>query len=73
MTVDQRKFIHALADYLVGNEALMSIKLQQQEPEAFQWQAIRATTPLQGYYPGRTGLERASRELIAFLGLDPAL
>lgn len=42
-------FITALAKYLVGNQAEMSIKLQMGKPEAKVWAEMRGATPLQGY------------------------
>ena len=45
----KERFIKALAKYLVGNQAEMSIKLQMGKPEAKTWAEMRSATPLQGY------------------------
>jgi hypothetical protein len=42
-------FIRALAQYLVGNQAQMSILLQMGKPEAVLWSQMRGQTPLFGY------------------------
>ena len=43
------QFIHELAIYLVQDQAIQSIKLEMNNPEAKIWQKIRCSTPLFGY------------------------
>jgi hypothetical protein len=44
-----KSFAHELAQYLVGNQASMSIRLEMGEPAAKAWAKLRSTTPLSGY------------------------
>jgi hypothetical protein len=60
-------FIRKLAEFLVGNEIEMSVKLQMGKPEAKVWADLRNATPLFGDYCGEEGLARAEQELAAFL------
>jgi len=48
---DERKlvFVRALAHYLVGDQASMSIRLQMGDPNAEQWSSLCGATPLFGY------------------------
>lgn len=43
------KFIRLLAEYLVGNQAEMGIKVQLGKPDALNWAAMRGLSPLFGY------------------------
>lgn len=63
--MDKQAFVAALADYLVTDQARKSILLEMGKPEAKQWAALRATTPLQGY----PTLEEAKAQLTAWLGI----
>jgi hypothetical protein len=68
VTDEQRnQFLNALTHYLVDNEAMMSVKLELQDPDAVRWRNLRATTPLSGYYPGDDGYVRAWHVLEDFL------
>lgn len=58
------EFIEILADYLVGNEVEMSVRLQTGNKSAKAWQKLRNASPLFGYYPDKS---KAIRELTAFL------
>lgn len=51
MTKKERKarFIQALAEYLVADQAKKSIELQLGKESAKQWSNLRSTTPLFGY------------------------
>lgn len=60
----KEEFIKALADYLVGSEALKSVQLQMGSPSAKEWAKLRDATPLFGYYPDK---EKAIKELEEFL------
>jgi hypothetical protein len=42
-------FINVLAEYLVKNQAEMSIRLEMNEPAALLWAKLRGATPLFGY------------------------
>lgn len=64
---DKTKFIEALAEYLVGNEAEMSIRLQMGKPDAKSWARMRGTTPLFGYYVGPEGMAKAIEQLTEWL------
>ena len=46
---DRIEFVHALAAFLAGGQAMKSIELQMGKESAKQWAALRATTPLFGY------------------------
>ena len=60
----KKEFVQQLANYLAGNQALMSIKLQLRAEDALQWAALRATTPLRGW----TTVEEAEIELTNWFG-----
>jgi hypothetical protein len=60
----KEEFIEALAEYLVGNETEMSVRLQMGEPDAKAWQKLRDASPLFGYYSDKS---KAVRELTNFL------
>ena len=67
MTSEERKkFAQALAQYLVNNEAVMSVKLEMQDPEALVWAKVRAATPLFGYVTAK----QAAATLEAWLEPD---
>ncbi len=66
--MDKTKFIEAMADYLVGNEVEMSVKLQMGKEDARLWSKIRNATPLFGYYGGSEGMAKAIKELTEWLG-----
>jgi hypothetical protein len=42
-------FIEVLAEYLVKNQAEMSIRLEMKDPGALAWAKLRSATPLFGY------------------------
>jgi hypothetical protein len=65
---DKAKFIEALAEYLVGNEIEMSIRLQMGKPDAKLWSKVRNASPLFGYYGGSEGMAKAIKELTEWLG-----
>jgi hypothetical protein len=67
MNERQLRFIKALAEFLVSNEAEMSVRLQMGKNDAEKWSKLRSSTPLFGYYSGADGLDRAERDLINFL------
>ena len=56
-------FVHALAEYLVSDQAIMSIKLEMGSPEAKAWCKLRSTTPLFGY----PTVEQAEKQLTEWL------
>ena len=58
------EFIEALAEYLVGNETEMSVRLRMGKPDAKAWQKLRDASPLFGYYPDKS---KAIKELTVFL------
>lgn len=60
---EQEEFLEALAQYLAGDQAHMSILLQMQRPEAKVWAKLRGTTPLFGY----PTVAEATKELRKFL------
>lgn len=60
----KEEFIEALAEYLVGNQAEMSVRLQVGLQDAKAWAKLRDKTPLFGY-PTK---EEAVKELTDFLG-----
>lgn len=43
------RFIRKLAEYLVHDEAMQSIRLEMNDPGAKIWAALRSATPLRGY------------------------
>lgn len=45
----KKRFIRALAEYLAGEQARMSIGLQLGKADAQQWAKLRQETPLFGY------------------------
>lgn len=45
----KEQFIRALAEYLVGDQVRMSIRLQAGSEDAKTWAHLRGTTPLFGY------------------------
>jgi len=47
--VAKRTFVRRLAEYLVKDQASMSIKLEMGLPEAKMWRHLREATPLFGY------------------------
>lgn len=59
----KQRFIQELAQYLVGNQAAMSIGLAMEDPQAIQWARIRQATPLFGY----PTVEEAEEILTKFL------
>lgn len=59
------RFIHALAVYLVSDQAVMSIKLQMGKPEAVAWQKLRSCSPLFGYL----SVDEAKAKLAEFFGV----
>jgi hypothetical protein len=61
----KKRFIRALANYLVGDEAMKSIELEMGCESAQEWSALRLETPLSGYHT----VDEAEAILTAFL--DP--
>lgn len=59
----KKEFIAALAEYLVGNQTMMSIRLEAGEQNAIMWSKVRHTTPLFGY----PTIEEAKATLEAWL------
>jgi len=55
----REEFIRALAEYLAGNAAHMSILLEMGRPEAQLWAKLRGATPLRGWQ----SVEEAEKEL----------
>lgn len=45
----RKRFIRALAVYLVGDQVKKSIELQMNKESALEWQHLRCATPLFGY------------------------
>jgi hypothetical protein len=60
------QFVRALAEYLVGNQAHMSILLEIGKPEAIKWQKLRSQTPLMGY----PTVDEAEKALRGFLRVE---
>lgn len=58
------EFVRALAEYLVGSQVEMSVKLQLGRPEAKIWAKLRSSTPLFGY----PTVDEAEKTLAAWLG-----
>lgn len=58
------KFVRALAEYLVGDQARQSILLEARAPEALAWLKLRSATPLFGY----PTVDEAVETLTEFLG-----
>lgn len=58
-------FIDRLAVYLVGDQAMQSVKLQAGDPHAQVWADIRSATPLFGY----PTIDEAKIELRRFFGV----
>lgn len=46
---DKDRFIEVLAEYLVKDQAAMSIHLEMKQPFALAWAKLRGATPLFGY------------------------
>jgi len=67
-STDDRKlaFVRVLANYLVGDQGVMSIRLEMGDPNAKQWARLRAATPLFGY-PTE---DEAASQLASWLGLS---
>lgn len=61
---DRDAFIEALADYLIGDQTEMSVKLSMHLPEAEAWAKLRNLTPLFGWVEK----DEAVRTLKDFLG-----
>jgi hypothetical protein len=64
----RKEFIHALAVYLVGNEAMKGISLQMETSStvikwATEWSEVRSCSPIVGY----TSVEEAEKLLTNFL------
>jgi hypothetical protein len=59
----KQRFVRELAEYLVADQAMRSIELSMQKPEALQWARLRNATPLSGY----PTVEEAERLLTEFL------
>lgn len=60
---DRNAFVKALAVFLAGNQAEMSILLQLGRAEGERWRELRRATPLAGY----PTVEQAEQELREFL------
>lgn len=60
---DKSVFIKALAEYLVKDQATMSIKLEMGKADALQWAKLRETTPLMGW----PTVDQAETQLAAWL------
>ena len=45
----KKRFVRALAEHLVGDQARKSIELEQGKPEALQWARLRQASGLHGY------------------------
>ena len=56
-------FVKQLAEFLVADQAHMSILLQMGKPEATKWAKLRGATPLMGY----PTVEEAEELLLRFL------
>ena len=63
----RKEFVSALAEYLVSDEAIKSVKLQSGDQEAKLWARIRNATPLFGYYKTT---EKAEKELAEWFGWE---
>jgi hypothetical protein len=59
----KKKFICALAEYLVKDQARKSVELQFGKDSAKEWSELRSTTPLFGY----PTVEEAEKTLTEFL------
>lgn len=64
--MDKQKFIEALAEYLAGNQAMMSMKLQAGDKGAQLWAKMRGATPLMGY----PTVPEAQAALASWLGIS---
>ncbi len=60
---EKRRFIHALAEYLVGDQAQKGVELSLGKPSGEAWAKLRGTTPLIGY----PSVDEAERQLTEFL------
>lgn len=58
-----QRFVKELANYLVGNQAHMSILLEMNNPLAQQWAKLRNATPVFGWVT----VEEAEKILTSFL------
>lgn len=65
-TKERQRFIRALAEYLVGNQAEQSIGLQMGKQSAKDWAKLRNATPLSGY----PTVDEAFSKLCKFLGVS---
>ena len=63
MTEDKKRFVEALAEYLVDDQAKKSMELEMGKPDAEMWAKMRNLTPLRGY----PTVERAIHELTVWL------
>ena len=63
MDAEQARFVRALAEFLVGDQARQSIELQMGKASAKKWATLRTATPLFGY----PTVEEAERTLATFL------
>lgn len=57
------RFIRALAEFLVSDQAVMSIKLSLQRPDALAWAKLRNAGPMLGW----ASIEEAEKALTRFL------
>jgi hypothetical protein len=57
------EFIRKLAEFLVGDQALMSIRLEAGDRDAKRWAGLRIATPLFGYQT----VDEAEKVLTEFL------
>lgn len=62
----KQEFVRQLAQYLVGDQTMMSIKLQMGDALAERWASLRQTTPLMGY----PTVEEATHILGQWLGIE---
>ena len=63
LSLNKQRFVRALAEFLVADQALMSIRLQTGDQQAVKWQTLRSTTPLFGY----PTVDEATAQLTRFL------
>jgi hypothetical protein len=70
---DQReRFVRQLAEFLVGNQAMKSIALSLDKPEAVEWAALRNTTPLFGYLTVEEAAAKLDKWLASIFAADAA-
>jgi hypothetical protein len=68
MESDQlQRFVRALAEYLVSDQARKSIELEMGLPAAMAWAKLRNATPLFGY----PTVEEAEKQLAEWLRIPP--